>query len=130
MCQAPLPNSSAARAASTAALASLRRFPPLSPAAAKLFSITLEDSDLREIAQVIHTDPALTAAVLRLVNSPLFSVRQSITSVLQATALLGLDRLRVLATTAALRMRVTPASASQELKRCWRHSVACAYIAQ
>ena len=52
------------------------------------------------------------------------------TRILQAVALLGLDRLRVLATTAALRMRVNVAVASPALSQCWRHSVATALVAQ
>ena len=108
----------------------LLRIPPLSPAATRLYRLSGEKADLREIASLIRTDPALSAAVLRLVNSPLFGVWQPVRGILQAVALLGLRRLRALATTAALRMLVRPEMASPALTRCWRHSVACALITQ
>jgi HD-like signal output (HDOD) protein len=104
----------------------LLRIPPLSHAAARLYALSDENADLREIGALISTDPSLSALLLRLVNSPLFGVRQPVTGILQAVALLGLNRVRVLATTAALRMLVSPATASPTLTRCWRHSLACA----
>ena len=118
------------RAIPSAVQSALLRIPPLSYAAAQLYVLNEEKADLREIAALIGTDPSLSALVLRLVHSPLFSVRQPVTGILQAVALLGLDRLRALATTAALRMMVCPATATPALTRCWRHSVACALITQ
>ena len=118
------------RAIPSAVQRALLRIPPMSHAAAKLYTLSEEKADLREIAGLIGTDPPLSALVLRLVNSPLFGVRQAVTGILQAIALLGLDRLRVLATTAALRMLVSPSTASPALTNCWRHSVACALAAQ
>lgn len=108
----------------------LLRIPPLSHAAARLHLMNDEMADLRELAALISSDPALSGLVLRLVNSPLFGVRQRVTGILQAVALVGLDRLRVLATTAALRILIGSTSASAALTRCWQHSVACALIAQ
>src|SRR5271157_1885862 len=105
------------RAIPSAVAGSLLRVPPLSPVAAKLFTLN-QDADMRGIAALIAADPVLSALVLRLVNSPLFGVRHPVTGVLQAVALLGLERVRSLATTAALRMLVSPALASPALKRC------------
>jgi putative nucleotidyltransferase with HDIG domain len=93
--------------------------------AARLYALK-EDGDMRGVAALIGTDPSLSALVLRLVNSPLFGLRHPVDGILQAVALLGLDRLRALATTAAFRMLVNPSSPSPALMRCWRHSVACA----
>src|SRR5579864_1027778 len=101
-----------------AARTALLRFPPLSPAATKLYAMSGEDADMRQIAAVIAADPTLTTLVLRLVNSPLFGMRKPLTGVLQAVAMLGLDRVRSLSTTAALRMLVKPAHASPALTRC------------
>jgi putative nucleotidyltransferase with HDIG domain len=108
----------------------LLRLPPLSHAAIKLHSIDLESANLTTIATLISTDAPLSVLVLRLINSPLFGVRCRVTGVLQAVALLGIDRLRVLATTAAFRMMMTPTLEMPALKRCWRHSVACALATQ
>jgi HD-like signal output (HDOD) protein len=111
-------------------LQSLLRVRPLSPVAARLLTLTEEQANLRAISALIDTDPALSALVLRMVNSPLFGMQHQVTGVLHALALLGLERLRVVVTTAALRMFVTPALASPALMSCWRHSVACALAAQ
>ena len=113
------------RAIPPAVLVALLRVPPLSPAASKLYSLNEETADLRRISNLIAVDPALAAMLLRLVNSPLFGVRYPVTGVLQAVALLGLDRVRALATTAALQLFMNKAAASMALRRCWRHSVAC-----
>lgn len=118
------------RAIPTPVQSALLRVPPLSPAAARLFRVDEDAADMRGIASVISSDPTLSSLVLRLVNSPMFGVRQTVTGVRQAIAMLGLDRVRSLATTAALRMLVSPSGASPALKRCWRHSVACALASQ
>ena len=110
----------------SAVLGALMRVPPLSPASAKLYTLNEENADMRRVAALISGDPALSALVLRLVNSPLFGVRHSVKGILQAVALLGLDRIRSLATTAAMKMLVNPAFASPALTRCWRHSIATA----
>lgn len=115
---------------SEATKSALRRVQLISPAAARLYSMNSETANLRHIAAVISSDPTLSAVVLRMVNSPLFCTRQPVSSILQAVALLGLDTVRGLATTAALRLLVKTAAASPDLSRCWRHSIACALLAQ
>jgi len=123
-------SSTSFRAIPPSVLQSLLRVHPLSPVAAKLLALDEEQADLAAISALIHTDPALSALVLRMVNSPLFGVQYQVTGILHALALLGIERLRVVVATAALRMFVTPALASPALTRCWQHSVACALAAQ
>ena len=55
----------------------------------------LENPDevgLREISKVIETDASLTLKLIRVANSPLFAVRGEISSLHQAIATLGLNR--------------------------------------
>jgi putative nucleotidyltransferase with HDIG domain len=92
--------------------------------------MNLEEAELKTMAAVIGSDPSLSALVLRLANSPLFGVRYPVTGILQAVALLGLNRLRVLASTAALRIHVGTGLAMPAVTNCWRHSVACALATQ
>jgi putative nucleotidyltransferase with HDIG domain len=113
------------RAIPPAVLGALLRVPPLSPAASKLYSLNEDTADLRRVANVIGVDPTLAAMLLRLVNSPLFGVRYPVSGVLQAVAMLGLERVRALATTAAMQLFMNKSAASLALRRCWRHSVAC-----
>jgi putative nucleotidyltransferase with HDIG domain len=83
-----------------------------------------------KIQALLNTDAALAADVLRLANSPLISARAEIKSVLQAVVLLGLDRIKALVTTLALRGFVTNAARKDTLHRCWRHSLATAVICE
>ena len=49
---------------------------------------------IEDVQQVLRTDAAFTADVLRLANSPLIGVRGGITSVMQAVMMLGLERIK------------------------------------
>lgn len=55
------------------------------------------DSTLEDMQKAIETDPLLTANILRLVNSPAYGLKNKITSVKQAVALLGKDAIRTFA---------------------------------
>lgn len=52
------------------------------------------DVEFREIERVIQTDSVLVLKILRLVNSAMFHSQREITSIRQALALLGLDKIR------------------------------------
>ena len=69
--------------------------PPAPAAALKLLQVTRsEDTDAAEIAQLIETEPALAAKVLKLVNSAYYGFPRRIPSIHRAVNLLGLSRLR------------------------------------
>jgi HD-like signal output (HDOD) protein len=53
--------------------------------------------DLKETSEIIQKDPALSASVLRFVNSAAFGIRREITSITHAISLLGLNAIRTLA---------------------------------
>jgi HD-like signal output (HDOD) protein/ActR/RegA family two-component response regulator len=55
-----------------------------------------------EVAKVVTRDPALSAKLLQLINSAYFGTGQTTTSIHQAVALLGIDRLRYIALTASV----------------------------
>ncbi len=106
---------------------SLPPFPAVALKALKLMSGT--DTSLIELCNLIRPDPAFSAAVLRMANSPLVAFSKDITSVLQASMLLGFRRLRSLVTTLGLKAYLNnPYSPLMQL--CWRHSVACAIVAE
>jgi diguanylate cyclase (GGDEF)-like protein len=56
-----------------------------------------ENLDLGQIAKVITNDPALSAKMLRLVNSPSYGLRQQVKTIPHALALLGVNAVRTLA---------------------------------
>jgi len=54
------------------------------------------DATLREIGEVIATDPSMTAKILQLVNSAFFGLGRHISSTEEAASLLGLDTIKSL----------------------------------
>src|SRR3979411_2520743 len=75
-------------------------------------------------------DAAFTADVLRLANSPLVGMRGEIKSVMQAVMMLGLERIKALATTLSLRAFLTTAGSSAALLASWRHNLATAIVCE
>jgi HD-like signal output (HDOD) protein/ActR/RegA family two-component response regulator len=55
-----------------------------------------DDFCARDVAEVVTRDMAMTAKVLQLVNSPLFSVARKITNVAEAVAYLGVETVKSL----------------------------------
>ena len=71
---------------------------PTQPALYTQISEALQspDASIEKIAELVSHEPAVTAKLLQLVNSPLLALRGRVTSVRDATSLLGLSRLRSL----------------------------------
>lgn len=55
-----------------------------------------QDAGIEDVAELVAREPAVTAKLLQMVNSPLLALRGRVTSVRDATSLLGLSRLRSL----------------------------------
>lgn len=102
-------------------------FPAIAVRALHLISGT--DTSLLELCDLIRSDPAFSTAVLRIANSPLVAFSKNITSVVQASMLLGFRRLKSVVVTLALKAYLKN-SYSPLLQSCWRHSVATAIIAE
>jgi len=108
----------------------LEKLPPFPVVALRALNVLAgTETSLRELCDVIRPDPVFSAEVLRLANSPLVAFSKEVTSVLQASMLLGFRRLRRLVITVGLRSYLDSAPA-RLLRSCWRHSVACAMIAE
>ncbi|WP_027389183.1 HDOD domain-containing protein [Chrysiogenes arsenatis] len=80
-----------------------------------------ESPDFGRIVQIINSDTAMAAKILKLVNAPAWGLRQHISSISQALALLGIPRFNVLVITSALKEAVVGDDAS--LHTFWLHSV-------
>ena len=59
-------------------------------------------ASVADVVKIVTRDPGLAAKLLQLVNSAYFGTGQAITSIQQAVALLGTDRLRYIALTASV----------------------------
>jgi putative nucleotidyltransferase with HDIG domain len=106
---------------------------PLLPGVAmELTSVAAKDDvDARTIADMLKRDPALSAHVLRIVNSPLYSPRAQIVSLQQAVARVGVGKIREIALVIACKTGVFKAKGyEREIDEVFKHSIACALFAQ
>ena len=107
----------------------LCNLPPFNAIASQVLSLTTDpDLDLRQISKVIQGDPAFAADILFLANSSLFGFPSRMHSLRHAVALLGLDRIKALAVTVAMRSFL--AARNPLVHQCWQHSVACALVCE
>lgn len=100
--------------------------PPIRHVAVQLLHLAGDPTvSMGRIVNLLRTDPALTTGLLRVANSPLFASRHEISDVHHAVTYLGLDVVRSLAVTAAMRglidTRPNPLAVAF-----WRHSLATA----
>ena len=108
----------------------LRKVPPFPPIAARLLVLLSNESvAITELADLIGSDPTFSARLLHCVNSAAFGITSRVNNVQQALALLGLDRTRQITLTVATAAYTQGALRSNELRRCWEHTVATAIIA-
>lgn len=107
----------------------LCNLPPLSSIALQVMSLSADENmDLQRLSSVIETDPAFAAEVLFLANSSLFGFPSRMQVLRHAVAILGLDRIQALAVTVAMRAFI--GQTSPLIHQCWRHSAACAIVAE
>ena len=80
-----------------------------------------------EVARLVSADPALTARLLRLVNSAMYGHRGEIDSVLRAVQILGLQQVHDLVLAMSLHAVFAGIRPAQlDMNRFWRNSVLCA----
>jgi len=122
---------SRAIAAQTAAAAwRPEQLPPFPAIALKALNLIAgRDTSLLELCEMIRPDPAFSTAILKIANSPLVAFSRNISSVVQASMLLGFQRLKSVVITVGLRAYLHGPVAPL-LQSCWQHSVACALIAE
>lgn len=107
----------------------LARIPAFPPIVLRLLDLLARDDvEIRELVALISSDPAFSAQVLKVANSPLFGYRGQIDSLQSALVVLGLRRVRALSMTVATSNHMKAVLHVEELSRCWRHMLACALL--
>jgi putative nucleotidyltransferase with HDIG domain len=107
----------------------LCNLPPFHPVAAKLLSLPGDAAfDVKQIVSIVGGDPALASEILFVANSSLFGFPARIQTLRHAVAVLGVDCIKQLAMTVA--MRALAHGSGPIVHACWRHGVACAVIAE
>jgi putative nucleotidyltransferase with HDIG domain len=107
------------------------RIPPFPQIAIRVLQLSNnEDVPLRQLADLISSDPSFSSEVLTIANSALYARRTPVNSMLEATAVLGLNNLKGVCLTVGVRAYLGKSINHESLRAIWRHSVACALIAQ
>jgi len=109
----------------------LRLLPPFPAVANRILSLVQsEDVASAKISEIIRLDPTFTAEILRIANSALFGVSREITNVTTAVNLLGLERMKSMATLVAINSMVKGALKVELLRRSWVHSLVTALVTE
>ncbi len=89
-----------------------------------------EDNSFDDIAQVIMSDPSLTVRVLKIANSSLYGLTKTVTSLSQATGLIGTDAIKNIALSFVIVQEFqNPLQGRFDLQYFWRRSVTTAVAA-
>lgn len=109
----------------------LRLVPPFPAIAHRILALANQERvGAYEVGAVIKLDPSFSAEVLSFANSALFGARCRITSLTQAVALLGMNRVKSMATFVAVNNMVRSSTRARALRKVWVHSVVTAIIAE
>jgi HD-like signal output (HDOD) protein len=107
----------------------LCRIPVFRPVAARLLRVLDDDHSVLEVADLLHSDPALSAEVLTAANSAVYSSRHQVNTLNKAIMMIGTERAKAVATRAALDAMHRAIGKHAVVERCWTHSRATAIIA-
>jgi len=113
------------------AIFALDALPPLSPILQRVIaSLAHEDISFAKVADLIEKDTVLAGAILRLVNSPLYGLRATVSSVRHAVSLLGVAELRkaVLGVSGAQMWRCLRTPRDWSMRSFNRHAVSVAVL--
>lgn len=103
------------------------------PAVAEILqAMSASDVTIARIATLIASDPAMTAKILHVANSPFYGLRRDVTDIPSALRMLGLDEVGHLVLTCQMKSRLLALDDAQRalLDRLWKHSLAVAVLAR
>ncbi|MDJ0874313.1 MAG: GGDEF domain-containing protein [Desulfobacterales bacterium] len=109
-----------------------KKLPTLPGIAMKILeAVQKERPDLQEIAEVLSTDPPLSAEVLKLINSPFFGLTRKVTSVFHAVSMLGMNVVKNMALSFALVKNFSNNGQGDfDYPRFWKYSLTTAIAAR
>ncbi|MCX6620472.1 MAG: HDOD domain-containing protein [Acidobacteria bacterium] len=109
----------------------LRNLPPFPRIALQILELLSNDeARIRELTNLLNSDPAFAAEIIGAANSALFSYHGKVTTVPQAVVRVGFVFMKSLAMTVAMRSYIGKALRLPVLRRVWVHSVATAVLAE
>jgi putative nucleotidyltransferase with HDIG domain len=105
--------------------------PPLPAVAHRVLALASQEHvGSREVGALVGLDPSFSADVLSYANSALFGARCRVASLPQAVALLGMNRVKTMATFVAVNNMVHSSAHALALRKIWVHCVVTAIIAE
>jgi len=109
----------------------LKDLPPFRPVAMKLLRLAAQESvSISQVRQVVRTDSAFSAELLRFANSALIASRTPILSIGHAVETLGMERVKGLAMTVALRDFLPARGLDSFTRQCWKYNLATAILSE
>jgi len=109
----------------------LRLVPPFPSTAQRVLALVNQDDvGLRDVYDIVKMDPSFAAELLRFANCALFGSRHEVKSVAQAIVVVGLDRVKTIATFVAMNRMIRNSVSVGALRKVWTHSQATAVIAE
>ena len=109
----------------------LRLLPPFPAVAHRIVAlVSQEDVSIREVEKLVKMDPSFSAELLGLANSAMFAVRREVKSLSTAVMMVGLDRVKTMATLVAVNRIVRSSLRLEALRKIWIHSLVTALVAE
>jgi putative nucleotidyltransferase with HDIG domain len=89
------------------------------------------DKTFQDLGEIISFDPALSARLLKIVNSPFYGFPSTIETISHAISIIGMNQISdlALATLVTYQFRGIPNSLFN-MEKFWRHSMACGVVAR
>jgi putative nucleotidyltransferase with HDIG domain len=107
-----------------------RDLPAMPQVASKVLELSSDpNTSARQLQSVIADDQALTARILKIANSAMYSCSRQIKTLTDAIVMLGFNSIRSLVVTSAARNLYNMKSSQTGLKErlLWEHSIGCAF---
>ncbi len=113
-------------------VATIEKIPTLPESSGEvLAALNEEDVRIERITRLIESDPALTAQILKVANSPFSGTISTVSSVSHAIVILGLGEVRSLLLVLAVQKFFADSDTEKlHRKRLWNHSVITSHIAR
>lgn len=106
--------------------------PSLPGVAVKVIELSKDpDATLSDVASTISSDPAISAKLLKLANSPIYSQRRSVTNLREALTVLGFNAALTIALSFSLYQSLNASNTNSQIStNYWRRSILSASIAR
>ncbi len=107
-----------------------RDLPAMPQVASKVLELSADpNTSAQQLQQIISDDQAMTARILKIANSAMYSCSRKVKTLTEAIVMLGFDSIRSLVVTSAARNLYNTRNASTGLKErlLWEHSIGVAF---